>query len=100
MNKIDLSIDEKGILRFKYRLYVPKSTNLMITILDDFHKKSYSGHPGYQKMITTLRKQFYWPNMKNETNEYLSKCLDCQQVKAVHHHSACLLQRLPIPEWK
>jgi hypothetical protein len=69
-------------------------------ILDELHKNPYFGHPGYQKMITTLRKQFYWPNMKNETVEYLSKCLDCQQVKVEHQHLTGLLQPLPIPEWK
>jgi hypothetical protein len=57
MNKTDLSIDKNGLLRFKNRLYVPNSIDLKMTILDELHKKSYSGHPGYQKMITTLRKQ-------------------------------------------
>jgi hypothetical protein len=42
-------------------------------------------------MITTLRKLFYWPNMKNETVEYFSKCLDCQQVKDEHQHPKGLL---------
>ena len=51
-------------------------------------------------MIIALRKLFYWPNMKNETTEYLSKCLHCQQVKVEHQHLADLLQPLPIPEWK
>jgi hypothetical protein len=48
-------------------------------------------------MITALRKLFYWPNMKSETTEYLSKCLDCQQVNAEHQHPAGLLHPLPIP---
>ena len=51
-------------------------------------------------MISALRKLFYWPNMKSETTEYLSNCLDCQQVKVEHHHPTSLLQPLPIPEWK
>ena len=78
LNKTDLSIDKNRLLRFKDRLYVPNSTDLKMKILDELHKKSYSSHSGYLKRITTLRKQFYWPNMKNETTEYLSKCLDCQ----------------------
>jgi hypothetical protein len=57
-----------------------------LTILDEVHKKPYSGHPGYQKTIATLRKLFYWPNMKGETTEYLARCQDCQQVKAEHQH--------------
>jgi hypothetical protein len=63
-DKPDLSIDKNGLLRFKNRLYILDSTELKITVLEEVHKKSYSGHPGYQKMIKTLRKLFYWPNMK------------------------------------
>ena len=51
-------------------------------------------------MITPLRKLFYWPNMKSEKTQYLSKCLDCQQVKDEHQHPTSLLQPLPVPEWK
>jgi hypothetical protein len=73
---------------------------LKSSILDEVHKKPYSGHPGYQKTITTLRKLFFWPSMKGETIEYLARCQDCQQVKAEHQHPANLLQPLPVLEWK
>jgi hypothetical protein len=76
MNKRDLIIDKNGFLRFKHRLYVPKSNDLKMKILVELHKKPYFVHPGYQKKITTLRNKFYCPNMKNETTEYLSKCFD------------------------
>ena len=95
-NKPDISID-KGLLRFKNRLYIPDSTELKLTILDEVHKKSYSSHPGYQKTITTLKKLFYWPNMKGETTEYLAMCQHCQQVKVEHQHPTDLLQPLPVP---
>ena len=64
------------------------------------HKLPYAGHPGYQKMITALRKQFSWPILKAYLVDYLSKCLECQQVKVEHQHPTCLLQPFPIPEWK
>jgi hypothetical protein len=76
-DKLALSIDKKGLLRFKNRLYIPDSVELKLIGLDKVHKKSYSGHPGYQKMITTLRRLFYWPNMKGETTKYLARCQDC-----------------------
>jgi hypothetical protein len=93
-------LDINGLLRFKKRLYIPEFVELKSTILDEVHKKPYSGHPGYQKMVTTLWKLFYWPNMKGETTEYLSKCQDFQQVKVEHQHPANLLQPLPVLEWK
>jgi hypothetical protein len=76
-DKSDLSINEKRLLRFKNILYIPDSTRVKLRILDEVHKKLYSGHPGYQKMITTLRTLFYLPSMKGKTIEYLARCQDC-----------------------
>jgi len=81
-------------------LYVPSIPEIKFLILNEVHQSPYYGHPGYQKMITTLRKDYFWPNMKNEVAEFLARCMKCQQVKAKHRHPAGLLQPLPIPEWK
>jgi hypothetical protein len=67
-----------GLLTYKGRLYIPNCDDLKRFILDELHKRPYVGHPGYQKMITTLRKLFYWPRMKNDIVDYLDKCLECQ----------------------
>jgi hypothetical protein len=68
--------------------------------MDELHKRPYIGHPSYQKMIMTTRKQFYWPGLKNGIFDYLAKCLEYHQVKVEHWHPVGLLQPLPIPEWK
>ena len=47
-----------------------------------------------------LRKDYFWPNIKNELEEYIAKCFECQQVKNEHQHPVVLLQPLPIPIWK
>ena len=51
-------------------------------------------------MITLLRKDYFSPNMKNEVDEYIARCIEFQQVKVEHRHPTCLLQPLPIPDWK
>ena len=79
---------------------MPDVAYLKLLILNEMHKPPYVGHPGYQNMITTLRKQFFWPNLKADLVDYMSKCLECQQVNADHQHPAGLLQPLPIPKWK
>jgi hypothetical protein len=81
-------------------MYIPNSTELKNLIMDEFHKRPYVGHPGYQKMITTTRKLYFWPGMKRDIAEYIAKCLECQQVKVEHKHPTGLLQPVQIPEWK
>ena len=67
LGKSVLSIDKNGLLRFKNRIYIRDSVELKLKLLDEVHKKPYSGHPGHQKPIITLRKLFYCPNMKRKT---------------------------------
>ena len=69
-------------------------------ILNEIHKTHDSGHPGYQKAITMLRKEYFWPNMKKELVEYIARCFECQQVNTEHQPPTSLLQPLPIPIWK
>jgi hypothetical protein len=91
---------EGGLLTYKNRIYIPDCDDLKRFILDELHKRPYSGHPRYPKMITTTRKQFYWPGLNKYIAKYLAKCTECQQVKAEHRHPVGLLQPLPIPELK
>ena len=42
----------------------------------------------------------FWPGMKKDMAEYISRCMKCQQVKVEHQHLAGLLQPFPVPEWK
>ena len=69
-------------------------------ILHDAHNSRYSIHPGSTKMYQDLKKNFWWPNMKKEIAEWVSRCDTCQRVKAEHQRPSGLLQPLEIPEWK
>ena len=64
--------------------------------MNELHKRPYSRHPGYQKMITMIRKDLFWPNMKKEVAEYLARCIEFQQVKEEHQHPFGLLRPLTI----
>ena len=92
-------MNEKGFLLYKDRIYVPNVPKVKLLILDEIHKTPYSGHPSYQKTITMLRKEYFWPNMKTKLAEYISRCFECHQVKTEHQHPAGLLQPLPTPSW-
>ena len=85
---------------YKNWVYVPNIPKVKLLILNEVHRSPYSRHPGYQKIITMLRKEYFWPNMKNEFVGFLARCIECQQVKSQHQHTAGILQPWPIPNWK
>ncbi|GJV39196.1 putative reverse transcriptase domain-containing protein [Tanacetum coccineum] len=65
--------------------------------MDEAHKSKYSVHPGADKMYYDLRDRYWWPGMKKDTAEYVSKCLTCLKVKAEHQRPSGLLQQPEIP---
>ena len=76
---------------------MPNILEVKLLILNEVHKSPYYVHLWYQNMITMLRKEYFWPNMKNEVAEFLARCTESHQVKVEHQHPAGLLQPLPIP---
>ena len=76
--KIDLSLNIRGLLLHKGRLYIPNSTYIKVSIMNELYKRPYSRHPGYHKMITMTRKYLFWPNMMKEVAEHLACCIECQ----------------------
>ena len=61
---------------------------------------AYAMHPGGTKVYHTIRPFYYWPGMKREIVEYVSRCAICQQVKAERKKPFGLMQPLPVPQWK
>ena len=99
--KKDLRIRESdGMLMQEGRMYVPNNLELKKEILDEAHCSAYAMHPGGTKMYHTIQPFYYWPGMKREIAEYVSKCAICQQVKAERMKPFGLMQPLPVPQWK
>jgi hypothetical protein len=96
----DYKLENDETLIYRGIIYVPNSHELKNIILREKHNVPYVGHPGYQKTIAVVKRQYYWPNMKKEVVDLIVKCLECQKVKVEHRHPVGLLQPLPIPEWK
>ncbi|GJX93866.1 putative reverse transcriptase domain-containing protein [Tanacetum coccineum] len=68
--------------------------------MDEAHKSKYSVHPGADKMYYDLRDMYWWPRMKKDIAEYVSRCLTCLKVKAEHQRPSGLLPQPEIPIWK
>ena len=73
---MDETLQYKGmicVLNFKF---------LKKQILSEAHETPYSVNSRASKMYRDLKENFWWPNMKNEIMDFVSKCLTCQKVKA------------------
>nr|GEY18169.1 putative reverse transcriptase domain-containing protein [Tanacetum cinerariifolium] len=69
-------------------------------IIEEAHTSRYSLHPGADKMYYDLRDLYWWPGMKRDIAEYVSKCLTCSKIKVEHQKPSGLLQQPEILEWK
>ena len=47
---------DEGLLTYRNTLYIPSCDDLKRFIMDELHKRPYTGHLGYQKMITTTKR--------------------------------------------
>eukprot|EP00253_Pinus_taeda_P027708 PITA_27708 len=72
LRKQGYELKTMGILYYKKRIYIPNHAEIKKKILDEHHKSPYAGQPGYQNLITSVRKECYWPGMKKEVMDYLA----------------------------
>ena len=92
--------DKNGLLRFASRIWIPNVQELKREILHEAHNFRYSIHLGSTKMYRDLKEFYWWPNMKLDVADWVSKCLACQKVNSEHQRPSGLLQPLEISEWK
>jgi hypothetical protein len=87
-----------GLLWYKQnRLYVPEG-RMKDVFLKEYHDGPLAGHGGAKRTSTFLKKSYYWPNLKDDAEEYVKICLTCQQNWIFNKKQAGLLQPLPICE--
>nr|GEX47956.1 hypothetical protein [Tanacetum cinerariifolium] len=99
---LDETIEQRsdGTLYYLDRIWVPLKGDVRTLIMDEAHESKYSIHPGADKMYYDLRYRHWWPGMKKDIAEYVSKCLTCLNVKTEHQRPSGLLQQPKIPVWK
>ncbi|KAA0036588.1 ty3-gypsy retrotransposon protein [Cucumis melo var. makuwa] len=79
---VEFSVSSDGELLFERRLCVPSDSAVKTELLSEAHSSPFSMHPDSTKMYQDLKRVYWWRNMKREVEEFVSKCLVCQQVKA------------------
>ena len=86
---------KEGLLLFKGRMCVPVS--LQRQILKEAHESPLAAHPGYHKLFSSLKRNFFRPRMKKDALEFTKQCLIFQKVKAEQVKISGKLQPLDVP---
>ena len=79
---------------------MPAEPQLRKELLDEAHRTGFTIYPGSTKMYKDLQRNYWWPGMKRDVAEYVSRCLICQQVKIEHQRPCDMMQSIEIPQWK
>ncbi|XP_062103998.1 uncharacterized protein LOC133815138 [Humulus lupulus] len=93
----DFTMSNGGFLRYKDGICVPNNDEIKEIIIKEAHKTPYSLYPGLTKMCQDLKALYWWPSMKKDIDEFVARCLTCQQVKVQHQRPRRLLQLLYVP---
>ena len=55
-----------------------------------------AGHCGVEPTLEELVKNYYWPNLRDDVEQYIKSCMTCQQNKTQFRKEAGLLRLLSI----
>jgi transposase InsO family protein len=66
---------------------VPEDVQLRRTFLQEYHDAPTSGHPGVWKTYLALKRDYWWPTIHKDVEDYVKGCATCQAVKTITHRN-------------
>ena len=73
----------KGNWWMGWRTIIAGDNDLKRGVVSYFHDKPSAGHPGISNTYHLIKLQFWWPNMKQDVEQYVKGCAACQDRKSV-----------------
>ena len=92
-----LTWEEDGVVYMEGRVYVPNNKKIKEEILKENHDSVDVGHLGQHRMLELLKRNYWWPGLKEDIKRYVQGCFKCQQNKVQHQRKAGELHPLEIP---
>ena len=74
-------IDDKNVLFFKGKNYIPRDDDLRRDIAKMFHDHETARHPGEMETFNSIRQHYWWPGLRTFVKNYVKECGICQQFK-------------------
>ena len=78
------------------------SGSLRGAVIEELYDARCSGHLGIKRTFDLVKRDFYWPILESDVEEFVKSCDACQCNKTSNQRSTGLLQPLEIPKnhWK
>ena len=86
---------QEGLVTWKNRVYVPTNKEIRGQMIEIHHSW---GHPGIDKTLELMTRNYWWPGMKKDIQKYVASCNTCQTVKPDRQAKAAPLHLNEIPE--
>ena len=96
--KDELTWEEDIVIYMEERIYVPNNKKIREEILKKNHNLVDIGHPEQQWMSELLKRNYWWPGLKEDIKEYIQECFRCQQNKVQHQKKSGELHLLEISQ--
>ncbi len=88
---------DDGLIYYDHRIYVPQNHVLRGEIIAVFHDHITAGHPGIEKTKELVLREYWWPKMKKDIEDYVCACETCQRTKSSTQAKAAPLHPNAIP---
>ena len=92
------TVTQDGFFRHDNLIYIPDANDLRLRVLRYKHDHILSGHPGQNKTVDLIRRDYTWPGLREFVKSYVKSCTTCMRAKPQRHKPYGLLKQLPIPE--
>ncbi|MBW0560689.1 hypothetical protein O181_100404 [Austropuccinia psidii MF-1] len=94
----DYSLDSSSkLLLFNDWVVVPNEPTIQVSILQKRHDSPLAGHPGQEKTLKLVKRDFHWSGMTQFIKDYVSSCQQCSRNRIIHLKKFGVLKLLPIP---
>ena len=94
--KNGLTWEKEEIVYIDERVYILNNKKIKEKILRENHDLADMEHPGQQRMMELLKRNYWWPGLKEDIKKYVQECFRCQQNKVQHQKKSGELHLLAI----
>jgi len=73
--KLDLLVNDDGLLLNKGRMCIPNDVKLRQVIMKEAHNSPFAIHPGGTEIYRIVKEHYWWMVTKKDIAEHVAKCL-------------------------